>query len=73
MFGRKKNSSGSRPEPTEAAKALLAQAAEDYASGWGASDHDKANKDVEQRVNVQAAQRSANRRWGREPQPSGDE
>lgn len=60
-------------ELSEAVKALHRQCQADYAKGYGASSLERADKATEQTMNVLAGQRSANRRWGVDPQPSADE
>jgi hypothetical protein len=58
-------------KPSAEAAALLEAAKVDYeAHQAGVSD---GSFDADHRSNMIAAQRQANRRWGREPQPHGDD
>lgn len=57
------------PDPAERVRALLAEARRDYLTHWGNWSRAKG----ENTSRLIAAQRSANRTWGHDPQPAGDE
>lgn len=50
---------------TDAARQLLAEAAQDYANGWGRDATEKAETKTDAVMHQLAAQRAANRLWGR--------
>lgn len=60
-------------EPTAAAKAELAAAARDYAAGAGSDMFVRADKETWRVGNMLAAQRGANKMFGIEKQPHGDQ
>lgn len=62
-----------RNEPTDTARAMLEDAAKDYAAGAGADMFTRADKETYRVGNMLAAQRGANKMFGVEKNPSGDD
>lgn len=55
-------------KPTEAAKALLAEAAQDYAAHQGKDPMQRADEKTAGVMGIMAAQRGAARRWSTPPE-----